>query len=254
MKKHKVLKFIIAGSLLLFSLTTAAAAVAVKNDSGITITPNGVQFPSGSANTVQILIFLTIITLLPSILIMMTSFTRIVIVLSFVRNALGLQQTPPNQVLVGIAFFLTLFVMSPTIDQINKDAYQPLCSNKITTQQAYVNTMKPLRNFMFRQTENSSMNAFLSMAKMSRPKSLGDIPSRVLIPAFIASELKRAFMMGFFIYLPFLIIDMIVSSTLMSMGMIMLSPMMISLPLKLALFVLVDGWGMVMQSLVVSFK
>lgn len=254
MKKHRILKFIFTGSLLISTLTMIAAAAAAKKDQGITITPNGVQFTSGSANTVQILIFLTLITLLPSILIMMTSFTRIVIVLSFVRNALGLQQTPPNQVIVGIAFFLTLFVMSPTIDQINKTAYQPLANNKITSQQAYVNSMRPLRNFMFRQTENSSMNTFLGMARMGRPKSVNDIPSRVLIPAFIASELKRAFMMGFLIYLPFLIIDIIVSSTLMSMGMIMLSPTIISLPMKLALFVLVDGWGIVMQSLVVSFK
>lgn len=254
---HRALRWIAAGTLLTAALTGIAVAATASSqaDAGsITLTPNGVQVASGSASTVQILMLLTLIALLPSILIMMTSFTRVVIVLSFVRNALGLQQTPPNQVLVGIALFLTLFIMSPTIDQINTQAYQPLVKNQITIQQAMEKAMHPMRDFMFRQTETSSMNAFVSMAGMKQPKALSDIPTRVLIPAFVTSELKRAFMMGFLIFLPFLIIDMIVSSTLMSMGMIMLPPMMISLPLKLALFVLVDGWGMVMQSLVTSFK
>lgn len=223
-------------------------------DSGVTLTLNGVQTPSGTANSLQILFLLTIISLAPSILIMMTSFTRIIIVLSLMRNAMGLQQSPPNQVLVGIALFLTLFIMSPVITEINKTAYQPLINNKITTNQAYTNAMKPIRNFMFKNTQDSSMKVFLSMAKIKSVKTLDNIPTRVLIPAFIMSELKKAFMMGFLIYLPFLIIDIIVSSTLMSMGMMMLPPTMISLPLKLALFVLVDGWSLTIQSLVHSFK
>ncbi|MDR3552688.1 MAG: flagellar type III secretion system pore protein FliP [Clostridia bacterium] len=253
MNKRRLIKFAVSFTAL-FSLLTLGALAASQQNQGISITSNGVQFTSGSANTLQILFYITIIALAPSILIMMTSFTRIVIVLSFLRNALGLQQTPPNQVLVGIALFLTLFIMSPTIDTINKTAYQPLAAGTITTQQAYSKAMAPLRTFMFKQTEASSLNTFVSMAGMSKPKSLNDIPSRVLIPAFIISELKRAFMMGFIIYLPFLVIDLIVSSTLMSMGMIMLPPMMISLPLKLALFVLVDGWGLVVQSMVHSFN
>ncbi|HEX3026320.1 MAG TPA: flagellar type III secretion system pore protein FliP [Clostridia bacterium] len=215
---------------------------------------NGAQTSQGTANSLQILFMLTIISLAPSILIMMTSFTRIIIVLSFLRNALGLQTTPPNQVLVGIALFLTMFIMAPVGTQIYDTAYKPLTENKITTNQAYSNAMKPVRDFMFRQTEKSSLKSFMNMAKMKPVSALNQIPSRVLIPAFVISELKRAFMMGFIIYLPFLIIDLIVSSTLMSMGMMMLPPMMISLPLKLALFVLVNGWGLTVESLVRSFK
>lgn len=255
MKKiSKVLRILAAFALITAVLSFSCTAAAPNTSSGVSISLNGLNTPSGSANSLQILLMLSLITLAPSIIIMMTSFTRIIIVLSFLRNALGLQQTPPNQVLAGIAFFLTLFIMSPAIDTINKTAYQPLVQNKITTQQAYTNAMKPLRQFMFKQTENSSMNTFVSLAKMKTPKTVDDIPSRVLIPAFILSELKRAFLIGFMIYLPFLIIDLIVSSTLMSMGMIMLSPMMISLPLKLALFVLVDGWGLLVKSLIMGFK
>lgn len=232
-----------------FTATAAAAA-----QPGVTISLNGAQTSQGTANSLQILFMLTIISLAPSILIMMTSFTRIIIVLSFLRNALGLQTTPPNQVLVGIALFLTMFIMAPVGTQIYDTAYKPLTENKITTNQAYSNAMKPVRDFMFRQTEKSSLKSFMNMAKMKPVSALNQIPSRVLIPAFVISELKRAFMMGFIIYLPFLIIDLIVSSTLMSMGMMMLPPMMISLPLKLALFVLVNGWGLTVESLVRSFK
>lgn len=250
MKKSKIIKFTVACVSLASGLTLGAVAA----DSSVNISFNGVQTSSGTANTLQMLSLLTLIALSPSIIIMMSSFTRVVIVLSFVRSALGLQQTPPNQVLVGIALFLSLFIMSPVISEINTNAYQPLTQNKITTQQAYNNAMKPIRNFMFKNTEDASLNSFLKMANMARPKTLDSIPSRVLIPAFVISELKRAFMMGFLIYLPFLIIDLIVSSTLMSMGMMMMPPMMISLPLKLALFVLVDGWSLTVSSLVSSFK
>jgi len=250
MKKSKIIKFAVACVSLACGLTLGAVAA----DQSVNITFNGVQTSAGSANTLQMLFVLSLIALSPSIIIMMSSFTRVIIVLSFVRSALGLQQTPPNQVLVGIALFLSLFIMSPVITDINKNAYQPLTQNKITTQQAYNNAMTPVRNFMFKNTEEASLNSFFKMAKMARPKTLNDIPSRVLIPAFVISELKRAFMMGFLIYLPFLVIDLIVSSTLMSMGMMMMPPMMISLPLKLALFVLVDGWSLTVTSLVASFK
>ncbi len=252
-KKKKTVRFLSAAAI--FTLVfTIGLGVSAATDPGISLTLNGLTTPSGTADTLQILLLLTLIALAPSILIMMTSFTRIIIFLSFLRNALGAQQTPPNQVLIGIALFLTLFIMRPVMTQINTTAYQPLVNGQITTQQAEVNAMKPLRQFMFKQTEKASMKTFLSMAGMSAVKSLDQIPNSVLIPAFVISELKRAFMMGFLIFLPFLVIDIIVASTLMSMGMMMLPPTMISLPLKLALFVLVDGWGLTVQSLVQSFR
>jgi len=251
-RKRRIIKVLV--SLAVFAAFFSVGFAVSAADSGVTLTLNGLQTPSGTANSLQILFMLTIISLAPSILIMMTSFTRIIIVLSFLRNAIGTQQTPPNQVLVGIALFLTLFIMTPVVTAINETAYQPLINNQITTEQAYTRAMIPLRNFMFKQTEKTSMKTFLSMAGLKEVATLDEIPSTVLIPAFIISELKRAFMMGFMIFLPFLIIDIIVSSTLMSMGMMMLPPMMISLPLKLALFVLVDGWNLTVISLVASFK
>ncbi|HEX2937553.1 MAG TPA: flagellar type III secretion system pore protein FliP [Ruminiclostridium sp.] len=251
-RRRRFIKFLV--SVFVFAAVFAAGFAVAAADTGISLTLNGVESPSGTANTLQIIFLLTIISLAPSILIMMTSFTRIIIVLSLLRNALGLQQSPPNQVLVGIALFLTLFIMMPVGQQINKDAYQPYVNNKITMQQAETNALKPLREFMLRNTENTSMKAFLKMAKIDKVKTNNDIPTHVLIPAFILSELKKAFMMGFIIYLPFLVIDIIVSSTLMSMGMMMLPPTMLSLPLKLALFVLVDGWSLTVESLVHSFK
>lgn len=256
-KKGKVKRILLRllVSMVVFSVVFAIGfVVCAAEDPGINITLNGVETPAGTANSLQILLVLTLISLAPSILIMMTSFTRIIIVLSILRNALGLQQSPPNQVLIGIALFLTLFIMAPVGDQINKTAYQPLINSEITLNEAETNAMVPVREFMFKNTENSSMNSFLAMAKIESVKDLDEIPTYVLIPAFILSELKKAFMMGFILYLPFLVIDIIVSSTLMSMGMMMLPPMMISLPLKLALFVLVDGWSLTIGSLVHSFK
>jgi flagellar biosynthesis protein FliP len=250
--RRRVLKLLAAT--VVFATVFMLGFAVVAADPGVSLTLNGLQTPAGTANSLQILFLLTIISLAPSILIMMTSFTRIIIVLSLLRNALGLQQSPPNQVLAGIALFLTFFIMAPVGAEINKTAYQPFVNNKITMQQAEKNALKPLRQFMFKNTENASMKTFLNMAKIGKVKTLDKIPTHVLIPAFILSELKRAFMMGFIIYLPFLVIDIIVSSTLMSMGMMMLPPMMISLPLKIALFVIVDGWSLTVQSLVHSFK
>ncbi|MGC7870294.1 flagellar type III secretion system pore protein FliP [Desulfosporosinus sp. SYSU MS00001] len=204
--------------------------------------------------SLQLLMALTVLTLAPSILMLMTSFTRIVIVLSFVRNALGTQQLPPNQVLVGLALFLSFFVMAPTWNQINTNAIQPYMKNQITQTEALTKAEEPLRDFMFKQTREKDLELFVGLAKMERPKTYRDIPTYVLIPAFVISELKTAFQMGFAIFIPFMVIDMIVSSTLMSIGMMMLPPMMISLPFKILLFVLVDGWHLVVQSLVTSFK
>ena len=251
-RRGRAVKFAVAAGV--FAVTFSAGLHVAAADTGITLTLNGAQTPAGMANTLQILFLLTIISLAPSILIMMTSFTRIIIVLSFLRNALGTQQTPPNQVLVGLALFLTFFIMSPVMNDINQNAYQPLVRNEITMEQATTAAMKPIREFMYKQTEKSSMKTFLNMANIKSVDSLDQIPTHVLIPAFVVSELRRAFMMGFLIYLPFLVIDLIVSSTLMSMGMMMLPPTMISLPLKIALFVLVDGWGLTVQSLVTSFR
>ena len=206
-----------------------------------------------ASNALQILLLVGGISILPAILFTVTGFTRILIVLGFIRNALGTQNIPPNQVLVGIALFLTLFVMAPTIGAIKKDAYDPLVHHQITTTQAIQRGQEPLRTFMFKQTRNQDLSLFVSMAKIKTPQTRAQVPSYVLIPAFILSELKTAFQIGFLIFLPFLLIDLIVSSTLMSMGMIMLPPSFISLPFKILLFVLVDGWDLITNSLVKSF-
>ncbi|MDR3288293.1 MAG: flagellar type III secretion system pore protein FliP [Peptococcaceae bacterium] len=204
--------------------------------------------------SLQLLLLLTVLSIAPAILVLMTSFTRTVIILSFVRNALGTQQLPPNQVIVGLALFLTFFVMAPTWNQINAEALQPYMQSEITQTEALSRAEAPLRAFMIRQTREKDLELFVSMAKMEQqPATYRDVPTYVLIPAFVISELKTAFQMGFAIFIPFIIIDMIVSSVLMSMGMMMLPPMMISLPFKLMLFVLVDGWHLVVQALLNSF-
>lgn len=210
--------------------------------------------PQDYVFSLQLLFALTILTLAPSILIMMTSFTRIIIVLSFIRNALGLQQTPPNQVIIGLALFLTFFIMAPIGAQINEEAMQPFLKEEINQEVALKRAMEPIREFMFRQTRDKDLGLFLNMKKIDGVKNLEDIPSHVLIPAFIISELKTAFQIGFVIYIPFLVIDMVVSSTLMSMGMMMLPPVIISLPFKILLFVLVDGWNLIVKSIVLGFK
>ena len=204
-------------------------------------------------NAVQILLLVTAITLVPALLFTVTGFTRILIVLGFVRTGLGTPNAPPNQVLIGIAFFLTLFVMSPVIKEIKSDAVDPLSKGKITQSVALERGEKPLREFMFKQTRTKDLALFVKLAKLKRPKTRKDVPTHVLIPAFVVSELKTAFQIGFLIFLPFLVIDLVISSTLMSMGMIMLPPVFISLPFKILLFVLVDGWDLVAKSLVESF-
>jgi flagellar biosynthetic protein FliP len=214
---------------------------------------SSVTAPSNMATSLQIVLLLTVLTLAPSILIMMTSFTRIVIVLSFLRNALGLQQMPPNQVLIGLALFLTLFIMAPIGQDINNNAIKPYTEGKITQEEAYQNAIKPLKSFMLKQTRQNDLNLFVSLAKIN-VSNVEDLPMRVVIPAFIISELKTAFEIGFIIYIPFLIIDIIVASVLMSMGMFMLPPVLISLPFKVLLFILVDGWNLVVKSLILGFR
>lgn len=206
------------------------------------------------STTLQLVIILTVLTLAPAILIMLTSFTRIIVVMGFIRTSLATQQMPPNQVLIGLALFLTFFVMAPTFQEVNNKALQPYLAGEITQQAAFTNGMKPIREFMFQQTREKDLALFVKMSEIERPKNFDDIPNYILIPSFIISELKTAFQIGFVIFVPFLIIDMVVASALMSMGMMMLPPMMISLPFKILLFVLVDGWNLVIQSLILSFK
>ena len=206
-----------------------------------------------SSNALQILVLIGGLSLIPAILFTVTGFTRILIVLGFIRSALGTNSTPPNQVLVGIALFLTLFVMAPTIGAIKKDAWQPLEKHQIQMSTAITRAEEPLREFMFRQVGANDLSLFVSLSRIKTPQTRAQVPTYVLIPAFIMSELKTAFQIGFLVFLPFLIIDLIVSSTLMSVGMVMLPPTFISLPFKILLFVLVDGWDLITRSLIASF-
>jgi flagellar biosynthetic protein FliP len=206
------------------------------------------------SNAVELLLLVGGISLVPALLFTLTGFTRILIVLGFIRTGLGTPTAPPNQVLVGIAFFLTIFVMSPTLTKVKEEAYEPLRAGTITQEVALKRAEAPMREFMFDQTRSSDLALFAKLAKLPKPDTRADIPTHVLIPAFTISELKTAFQIGFLIFLPFLIIDLVVGSTLMAMGMVMLPPVFISLPFKILLFVLVDGWGLVTRSLVESFQ
>jgi flagellar biosynthetic protein FliP len=209
--------------------------------------------PGDAVSALRIVILLTVLSLAPAILIMMTSFTRIVVVLSFLRQALATQNMPPNQVIIGLSLFLSFFVMAPVWQEINTKALTPYMEEKIDQSTAIARAESPLRDFMFKQTREKDLMLFIEMSRLARPKTRIDIPTWVLIPAFMISELKTAFQIGFMLYLPFLIIDMVVASVLMAMGMMMLPPVVISMPFKLLLFVLVDGWELVVGSLVKSF-
>lgn len=213
---------------------------------------------SGGMDSLKLLATFALIAVAPSLLLLMTSFTRIVIVFSFLRNAIGLQQTPPNQVIIGLSLFLSFFIMYPTLQQMNTDAIQPYESGQITQTEAISKIQVPLKTFMLKQTKTEDLNLFLSLSKQEEIKEIDtdkllSLGLHVIVPAFVTSELKRAFLIGFLLFLPFMVIDMIVASTLMSMGMVMLPPSMISLPFKLMLFVVVDGWSLVMEMLIKSF-
>lgn len=224
------------------------------NNSNLTI---GISAGNGSdlASVLQILLVLTVIALAPSILIMLTSFTRIIIVMHFTRAALGTQTAPPNQILIGLSLFLTFFIMAPTFKTVYDDAIKPLSNNEITAEKAYEVGIEPLREFMFKQTNTKDIKLFIDIAKIdtSTLEDYDDIPTYILIPSFIVSELRIAFIIGFLIYIPFIIIDMVVSSALMSMGMMMLPPTTISLPFKILLFVMADGWNLIIGNLVKTF-
>lgn len=209
--------------------------------------------PSDVVNAIKLVLIMTVLTLAPAILIMMTGFTRILIVLSFLRQAMGVQQMPPNQLLVGLSLFLTFFVMRPAFTEMNQNGIQPYLAGKISQEVALDNTLAPLRKFMFNQTRDADLALFIKLAKVDKPKTRADVSTMVLVPAFVVSELKTSFQIGFIIFLPFLVIDIVAASILMAMGMMMLPPIVISLPFKIMLFVLVDGWGLLIGSMVKSF-
>lgn len=240
-----------AGLLAAASAVPAWAQVALPK---INVGVETANTPQDVSTSFQILFLLTILSLAPALLIMVTSFTRIIIVLSFTRSALGTQQVPPNPVLIGLTLFLTFFTMAPVISAVNTNAIQPYTRQEVNFQTAVSRGEQPLRGFMLRQTREKDLALFVHLAKMPRPEGPDDVPTHVVIPAFIISELKTAFTMGFIIFIPFLIIDMVVGVTLMSMGMMMLPPVLVSLPIKILLFVMVDGWHLIARSLVVSFR
>ena len=212
------------------------------------------QLNGGNVPALDLIILITFVALLPSIVVMMTSFTRTIIILSFTRNAMGVQQAPPNMVLVGIALFLTLYIMNPVINDINENAYQPYQQGEITQDEVIERAVVPLKEFMLRNTYKSTLDNFVTMSGTQIQENTMDYPLTVVVPAFMTSELKWGFTAGFLLYLPFLLIDVIVSTTLMSMGMVMLPPAMISMPFKLLLFVTVDGWELLFTSIVAAYK
>jgi flagellar biosynthesis protein FliP len=245
----KLLGLLIFGSVLLFAGYAQAQVTLPSVNLGFKTTEN----PTEVVNVIKIILMMTVLTLAPAILIMMTSFTRIIIVLSFLRQALGTQQMPPNQLLVGLALFLTFFIMGPSFNEINNNALRPYLAGQMKQDAAFETALSPLRKFMFAQTRDADLGLFVRLSKMERPKNLAEVPTMVLVPAFVISELKTAFQIGFIIYLPFLVIDMVVAAVLMAMGMMMLPPVVISLPFKIMLFVLVDGWSLLIGSMVQSF-
>ncbi len=249
-RKFYIIIFMTLGVVLLGALS-AKAQMAVPN---IDINFKNASSPQEFSKGLQILIWLTVLTLAPSIFIMTTAFTRIVIVLSLTRQAIGTAQLPPTQVIVGLALMLTFFVMSPTIGEINEKALQPYMKSEITQEAALKRGIEPLRQFMFRQTNEGDLALFVKLSKIEKPTSMVDIPTFVLMPAFVISELKTAFEIGFLIFIPFLVIDIVISSILVSMGMMFLPPTMIALPFKIILFVLVDGWHLIAKSLVMGFS
>jgi flagellar biosynthetic protein FliP len=241
----------LALALVVMTAVAADAQVAVPRisvDAGIAKTPQEVSA------AVQVLVALTVLSLAPAILLMLTSFTRIVIVLSLLRHAVGLQQLPPNQVIIGLSLFLTVFVMAPVGTEIHRTAWEPYVANKISQTEAFGRALDPLRTFMLRQTRQQDLAVMVQLGKIPQPRTAADLPTHVLIPAFALSEIKTAFQMGFVLFIPFLVIDMMVASVLMSMGMMMLPPVTVSVPLKLCLFVLADGWQLVVKALVEGYR
>ncbi|ASS77208.1 flagellar biosynthetic protein FliP [Tumebacillus algifaecis] len=254
MKKIQILLLLMVTLFALVGVTEPVYAQQSIVIPGIDIGISTADDPQSVSTSMQIIMLLTVLSLAPSILILMTCFTRIVIVLSFVRNALALQQMPPTQVLIGLALFMTLFVMYPTLQQINDTALQPYLDGSMSQTQALEHAATPLKHFMAKQTREEDLKLFLEFRNQPMPNTVDEIPISTLVPAFTISELKTAFQIGFMIFVPFLIIDMVVASVLMSMGMMMLPPVMISMPFKILLFVLVDGWYLVVKSLLIGYQ
>ncbi len=244
-----ILLTLIIGAILMFGREAAAQPFPA-----IDLNVHPADSPAQVVDSVKLLVLLTLLTLAPAILVMLTSFTRIIIVLSLLRNALGVQAVPANQIIIGLALFLTVFIMAPTGKEINEQAIQPYLNNQIGQEEAQELGAQPLREFMLRQTREKDLELFINLAKIERPGTPDDVPLHIVVPSFVVSELKTAFEIGFLLFVPFLVIDMVVASILMSMGMFMLPPIMISLPFKLLLFVMVDGWYLVVKSLVESFR
>ena len=253
-KKHGLLLFGMVLFCIIGLICADVEAAPLVPAPNVSIGVNEATNPQEVALSLQILLTLTVLSLAPSILIMMTSFTRIIVVLSFLRSALATQQMPPNQVLVALALFLTFFTMSPCLDAVNQNALQPFLAGGMGQEDAVKAAMEPMREFMFKQTRENDLALFVNLSEAPRPNGPEDVSTSVLIPAFMISELKTAFQIGFLLYIPFIVIDMVVASTLMSMGMMMVPPVMISLPFKILLFVLVDGWHLVVRSLIMSFN
>lgn len=239
--------------LVLLLLLLATSALQAQGLPKVTLQVDGGSGDEGLSTTIEILLLLTVLALAPSIIIMMTSFLRIIIVLSFVRQALGTHQMPPSQLLMGMALILSMFIMAPVISQVHQHAFKPYLDGKITQQQLYEEGSKPIRAFLLKQTREKDLALFVKFAGLDKPDTREDIPLHVLVPSFIISELRTAFQISFVIFIPFLVIDMVVASVLMSMGMMMLPPILVALPFKVLLFVLVDGWYLIIKSLVESF-
>src|SRR5579862_3652429 len=258
--RHRI--FFIGAALAIFGLwVVPAIAAAATAPTAPTVPIPSLNVGVGQATNpkqvvgaLQILLLLTVLSLAPTLLVLVTSFTRIIVVLGFVRTAIGTQQAPPNQVLVGLALLLTFFVMNPVIKEVNSSAVQPYLKNQINQQQAVDRAAKPLRAFMFKQTREKDLQLFYSISKEPRPASQNDVPTYILIPAYVISELKTAFEIGFALYIPFIVIDMVTASILLSMGMMMIPPILISLPFKILIFILVDGWNLTVAALFQSFR
>lgn len=253
-RKFQTLAGILILALAILALTPVQTAFgADKNSPGVELRIGGVAGKGGLTAPIQILLLMTILSVVPAILVSVTSFTRLIIVSHFLRQALGTQTMPPNQVLIGLSLFLTFFIMQPVGEKINQEALQPMLNGKITEMQALDQACVPLRQFMLRYTREKDLALFLSIAKEPKPRNVQDIPMRIVIPSFMISELKTAFNIGFVLFIPFLVIDMVVASVLLSMGMMQLPPVIISTPFKILLFVMVDGWNLIIGSLVRSF-
>ncbi len=247
--KKLLLMVLLCGAVLTFIPDLSSAQGIPK----LTIEFDQADSPEDLSVAMQILLLLTVLTLAPAIIIMLTSFVRIIVVFSFLRQAVGTHQMPPNQLLIGLALILTVFIMAPTIETVNETAIQPLLNGELTQQEALELGAQPIREFMLRQVREKDLALFVSLANLPQPEKPEDLPTHLIIPGFIISELRIAFQIGFILYIPFLVIDMVVASVLMSMGMLMLPPIMVSLPFKILLFVLIDGWYLIIKSLVLSF-